>query len=269
MKCDNERAARLLEQSFIGELEPAGHEELHQHLATCDDCRSIYERQVAVERHLELGSPPLPAAHLDLIGQAVLARVQAEAKKPAKASWWRWAFAIPAAAVAVVLAVLFVPRPVDDGFQARSGAVLPVEGLRAFCIGQDAGNSRILASASVGDEAPLRCGTVDSLQFSYTTGEVPLHLAIVSLPEGGDGPAMQYTTGDATMPVAAKALDEPLPYSTRLAARHTPGRRILLGLFFDQPKAAAEIEDAARALVRGAKAPAGLRVSLRSTLVVD
>lgn len=267
MTCESNQAARLLEQSFLGDLDAAGLRELHQHLTACAECRAVYERQVAVERRLEPGDPPLPAAHLDVIGQAVLAQVMAAEPKaePSRPSWLHWIVAVPA--LAALALVAYVVRPVDDGFQARSGASRSVEGLRAFCIGLDGGSSRILASAALG-EAPLRCGTADSLQFSYTTGEEPLHLAIASVPDGVDGPVLQYTAGDATLPVAARALDQPLPYSTRLAARHAPGKRLLLALFFDQAKTASEIEEAARAISRGAK-PAGLRLSLRSTLTVE
>jgi hypothetical protein len=263
MACDNRKAARLLERSFLGELDAAGLRQLHDHLAGCEACRATYDRQVAVERRLEAGSGPLPTAHLDLLGEAVLARVKSvPAASPAR--WWRWLLPVPLAAAALFL----LARPGDDGFQARAGAHKSLEGLRAFCIGQTSGEPRILAAVSLGAEGPLRCGSGDSLQFSYTTAEKPVHLAIVSLPETGGGPALIYTAGDATLAVAAGVVDEPLPFSTRLAARHPPGKRILFALFFLQPKSAGEIEATARALVRGDKTPPDLLSFVRSLLIV-
>jgi len=271
MSCQDKSAARRLERSFLGELDPEGLAELHRHLAGCTDCRARYDRQVAVERQLEPGAGPLPAAHLNLVGAAVMAKARQAATATTSRRWWRFSvgFAVPAASAALALAIFLVARPGGDGYQARSGAPHAIEGVRAFCIGQDGAGSRILSSASLGEEGPLRCGTAASLQFSYTTGAAPSHLAIVSLPQSGDGPVLVYTADDATLPVAARAVDEPLPYSTRLAARHVPAQRLLFALFFDGPRTTAQIEEAARSLARGEKPPAGVRVSLRSTLIVD
>jgi len=262
MRCEDKKAGLLLERSFLGDLDAEGFQALQAHLAGCEECRDRYDRQARVERRLEKSSAPLPAAHLDLIGAAVVARILA-AEQPRKARWGWWLPVPVALAVAVV--ALFVIRGPDE-FQARSGAPAKVEGLRAFCIGGPAAEPRILSAADAATGAVLRCGLGEALQFSYSTGREALHLAIVSLPEAGEGAPIHYVAEGATVPVAAGAIDEPLPYSSRLAVRHAPGRRALFALFFDQPRTGAEVE-AVAALARAAK-PTAARVVLPLTLVV-
>lgn len=267
MGCMDEKAGLLLERSFAGDLDAPGRVALHAHLAGCADCRARYERQVRVERALERSPGPLPESHLNQIGEAVIDRVLAAERpvRPAWHGWWWKLLPIPLAAAAVAL--VLVDRP-DDGFQARSGAPARVEGLRAFCIGGTAGDPRIVAAADAGRDAVLRCALGGSLQFSYSTGGEPLHLAIVSLPESGEGAALHYVEG-TTLQVPPGAVDQPLPYSSRLAARHAVGTRSLYALFFAQAPSVAEVEEAARLAQAGKHGRALVVHSLRLVIEPD
>jgi len=266
MTCGRRDVVRLLERSFLGELELDEHRELKAHLAACEPCREQYDRQTLAERALHREPPPLPESHLDLVGQAVVAQVAAQ-PKPQRTRWWL-ALLAPAAALSLLLAYL-AARP-EDPFQARSSPATPVEGVRVFCV--DPGpEPHVRATSDLRPGQTLRCKATDLLQFSYTTGNEAVHLSVVSLPEAGEGEALHYLNPDAgfaSVALPANAHDVPFEYSVR-PTRHVPEQRRLVALFSTRPLTFEEVETRARAFVADAGVDPDVRAAHAATFVLD
>jgi hypothetical protein len=268
MGCGKTEFARLLEDSFVEPLSPEKWERLRGHLAACDSCRGDYDRLAKLELALAKEDGPVPTAHLEMLGQAVLARVAATAprKQSRLARWWKAAaVALPAGVAAAALLAVHTPR--DDGFQARSSGESEVEGVRGFCIEGEAGTALVRGSTDFGPEAELRCRRSGALQFSYSSGKEARFLSIASVDPAG-GNLLRYTA-TSSVEVEPEQLDATLPYSTRLEARHAPGERVLVALFSGRALSDAELEAAVLAVVAGEPAEAPVRVARRARLITE
>ncbi|HCF57139.1 MAG TPA: hypothetical protein DFS52_03960 [Myxococcales bacterium] len=273
MGCGKREFARLLEGSFLGELSLSDWERLRAHLAACEGCRAEYDRQVLLQRAMRREPGPLPAESLERIGESVLARLGAVERgaKRSRRSWWWKAASVAAPAAALALLLVLVPREADR-FQARSSGGAQVEGVRAFCIEGEGAGARVRSTTDFGSSGELRCRRSDTLQLSYSSGPAGAWLAVVSVPEGGEGGLLEYTgqTGEGQgVRIEASRVDEPLPYSTRLQARHAEGARVVVALFCERALSAEELEAAARAVAAGGEPGAGVRVARVARLVVE
>jgi hypothetical protein len=227
-------AAHLVERAFVRELSIRKREQLRRHLATCEACRQRWDQLAVIDR--QLGGPQLDG----VVREHVLGAVTRSASSRRRYAGWGVAGALVGAAV---LAALWL-RPADrDELRARgAGGSLGGErtpGVRVFCVAGDADHVRgEIHMTSHGTPPSLRCTLADDLQLAYTT---PAHegLTMVAFarqdssvvyhaPLGGSGEAIR---------LRSDRIDEPLDWSTHLAAGHEVGGYELVVRVFDGPVA--------------------------------
>jgi hypothetical protein len=249
--CDEVRwVERLLVR---GDLTSRRMDRLRAHVATCAQCRALYDRAIALRRHLE-GGVPLAAAQVEGIARRVL-------PAPRRSLAWRWVPAAAAVAAAGVAAIVLSVRSADippeapaaaagqGRFSARSAGAAPFEGVRAFCV---------VAGRASPIPAGGSCPRDGLLQFTYSNRRAR-YLFLFGIDASGRAlwyfPAPPETESVAIRGGAAgevAAVDEPLPGSTRLAVNHRPGVVRVLALFTDRPLRVAEVAGRIPPLAGGA-----------------
>lgn len=173
MNCEAARAA--IEAHFALDEAPVDEAAVQAHLATCAACRELWERLARVEAVLSHGG--LGPAREDALEAKLLARLGAAAPAASAPTPSRRAWVLVAAAAAVLVVALAVPRLVDDdGYQPRGGAD-EAPGARVFCVTP---GGAVTAEARAG--GALACGAGQVLQVTYTSPR-PLRLTVAL--EGG------------------------------------------------------------------------------------
>jgi hypothetical protein len=232
--CDH-RAARLVERAFVRELSIRKRERLRRHLATCDSCRQRWDRLATIDR--QLGGPQLDQAVRDHLLDTV---TQPASSRQRRYAGWGLAGALVGAAVLVALWL----RPADrDELRPRgAGGSLGrgrTPGVRVFCVAGDADHVRAeIHMTSHGTPPTLRCTLADDLQLAYTT---PAHegLTMVAFARQ-DASVVHHVPSDGSgdaIRLRSDRVDEPLDWSTRLAAGHEVGGYELVVRVFDGPVA--------------------------------
>jgi hypothetical protein len=233
------RARRWIESAFVETLPPARWERLRAHLTGCDACRVRYDRLGDVRRALG-GASLLPA---DAREQIAVALAASRAPRPSSSRAVAGITLAGAAALAALLVLVLGPRPPDDELKPR-GAVLKFAGrppgLRLYCVSVGA-DGRPVIRAEVAAAAPplpiptLRCKIDGELQLAYTSPRLK-EMTMIVHGEGAAGTKLWYAPRQPTAPavaLVADAIDEPLPWSTRLAVKHVPGRVDVVARFYE------------------------------------
>jgi hypothetical protein len=189
-----------------------------EHLGGCEACAVHYDRVCRVERTLEKAD--LSARQLAAIEARLFPRPQAKILRP---RFWAPLAAATAAAAAMLL-LLVAPR--QDDFLAR---------------GAGDGSIEVICLDATG--APAQpCTITGTLQLRYTTN-AEHYLFVFGKTEQNE--LLWYTPTPAapqSTKVAAAPNGGTLPFSTRLAVNHTPGRVRIYALFTDEPIALADVE---------------------------
>lgn len=231
-----------IDEAFVGTLSSENWVLLRAHLGECAACREVYDRLGMIDRAMAPKVDLSPFVR-DRIAASVVPPQTQSARAPLLAflTERRWIFpAFAAAAAAVIAAVLFVPK--GEHYNPRGSANQIFDGRTAgvtiFCI---RAGERVVATARAGDPAlgpapTFSCPIDHELQLAYSTPKSgALYLAVYG--EASTGETFWYAPAkeDAQL-VALKidALDEPLPWSTRLAVKHQPGKIRLIAKFFDK-----------------------------------
>jgi hypothetical protein len=204
MTCDSVRA--LIDE---GKTPPS------EHLAGCEACAVYYDRVCRVERTLEKSE--LSARQLRSVEARLFPQAEAKILRP------RFWAPIAAAAAAVVL---FMVIPKQDEFGARGTGDGSIE---AICL-DDSG-------------APSTpCHVSGTLQLRYTA-KAARYLFVFGKTEQGE--LLWYTPTPAapeSVRVPAAPNGATLPFSTRLAVNHRPGRVRIYALFTAEPVALSDVE---------------------------
>lgn len=248
------RVRRVIERAFVSRVNPRTWRRVRAHMATCDRCRDHFERLSAGAR--ALSGSDLDGTMLERVGEAVLTPHRRPARTR-RAGWFAAGLSAVAAA-AVVMLVLLGTRAGDpdtrSGFTPRgsldAGVWDPGErkpGVRLFCIEPRAEGARVVdeirAVEHMAISSELRCILGGEVQVVYSTpGSKEVYMVIFSRDDVGVTHYYAPLTGDApAMALAANVIDEPLEWSTRLKARHAPGRYELHVRFTDRPLPAARV----------------------------
>ncbi|MDP1822602.1 MAG: zf-HC2 domain-containing protein [Archangium sp.] len=227
MSCRTE--LRRIDRFLLRELSPSDWGKLKAHLDGCPACAQQYDRAVLVLRQLAGGAGVVAEEEWALIGPVVARR--------ASLRWRPWTQA-PAAlllAGAVALTVFFAV-PEAGEVQPRGGSRHGGLSLRAYCVSEAQPDAlRVIAASDA--SGLLRCARGELVQFAYQLAEGQprwLHLAGVD----ADGQVLRYYPRPAqatSQPLEARALEQVLPGSIRLAARHQPGVVQVVGLITTSP----------------------------------
>jgi hypothetical protein len=235
------RYREQIERAFVGKLDREGWTALRAHLLDCDACRGFYDRLGAVDRALA------PAAAVSpMIRDSIEARVLAGAGVAEKrGAWWAWPALASAALGGVAALIVFGQPPPAEGFGVRGTQDKTfagrAPGVAAFCVRATGGDAapRISGSArgtTDANVAALECGIEDEIQLAYSS---PTNggLYLAAWGEGQHGEIYWYAPRDPDaqiLSMKSDAIDEPLPWSTRLSVKHSPGKVRLRIRFLDR-----------------------------------
>ena len=235
------RARTPIDARWQGRLPAAEAAALRHHLAECDDCRTVYDRTVALRRLAAGNQPhePLPTESNLLFGE-VLGQLPKRQQRPSAASWYSWRLAAGLAAAALVLLVVapwqYLPegtRLPDELMQER-GAVrtLPGAGLGLSGVDHDGAEYEVVESNGI-------C-LQDFLRFYVNRRESSFRSYFVfGVDESGTAhwyaplPAERYSyplLEEFGKPVA-------VPYQIDLEQGHQVGSLVVVALFSSDPLA--------------------------------
>lgn len=247
MRGDHHRFRRWNEQAFLGKLAPRRWERLRTHLAECHECRAHFDRLGHVRRVLG-AQAALPGDAMERIGAALRKRAASRRR------FWIAMWGLGSLAAAAAAGFLLFASTGEDAsrFAARGGRPeFPGRslGARILCVSPVAAGEVAVTDATVAVEpslpAPsLRCKIDAGLQFTYSTpASEGLHM--LAYGRGANGITYWYVprrSDDTAAPLAANAVDEAIPWSTRLGVKHRPGRVDVTIRFYDAPVVAAEAD---------------------------
>jgi hypothetical protein len=246
------RIARLVDRAFVAELPSRSRRRLREHLATCEPCRTRWQRLAAIDR--VLGGPRLgDAATRDIESRIGASRI-------ANRSWWIAAGALGALTTIVLVLVVASSRPREELSTRGGSGSGRTPGVRLFCIAGDGAHVRAeTRMVSRGQPAELACTIEDDLQIAYTTPDRE-GLTMVAFARSGTTmiPYAPAELDKRSLPARADRVDELVDHSTHLGAEHRPGRYQVVVRFFDR-------EVAMRDAMAGLIAPA---VELQAELVI-
>jgi hypothetical protein len=230
------RFPRLVDRAFVRGLPARKRRQLREHLATCDSCRTRWDRLATIDR--QLAGPRLDDATLDDIAETVISTPHRHR------TWW---YAGAAGVVASAAIALFVLRPSPGSELAPRGdpTMGRTPGVRLFCVAGDADHVRAEARmVSVGHPPELRCTIGDDLQLAYTTPDRK-GLTMVAFARLDSSMILYAPTPDGVhaMALHADRIDELIGWSTRLAAEHRPGTYDVFVRFFDREVSTLEAID--------------------------
>lgn len=229
------RQLALVERAFVGDLGRRGRRRLRSHLVACPTCRGHYDRLALIDGQLGAVAP-VSRAGIDAVEDAVLDAIAPPPWHRRPAPW----IALGMAAAAAALLVLIL-RPSTGQFRERGGPTSGrTPGVRLFCVRGDGEDARVVAEGRVASVAHpamvIRCNIGDALQLAYTTPPRE-GLTMVAFARRDDS-ILHYAPrpGEtSSFPLVADQVDEPLPWSTRLAVRHQLGAYELVVRFYDRP----------------------------------
>ena len=225
------RWSKAIERSFVGKLSTRRYAELRDHVSACEPCRAAYDRLAHLERAIHGDVFPAPA--------------RARAKKLALGTSrprLRWVLA-PAGALAAAVAALLLWSGTSDELHGRAefrarGTQAQIEpwvsgdrepGVRLFCVELSDSGARVRDEVHMGRGSmpppELRCTLDDELQVAYSTPNLSgLRMSVFARSQFGATTGFAPPeAGGSPISLTRNAIDEPLAWSTRLAADHRIG----------------------------------------------
>ncbi len=250
-RLSNRRAGALMRQRFEpGGISPSDAVALRAHLASCEGCRSAYDR-LALVRRLAAGQAadePLASESRALLAE-VLVRA-GEPAVPARGGWlfgWRsWGAVAAAAAVAVVVLVSLprtaVRQEMDPTTESRARGVdrpLPPVGLGLSGVDPEGLEYEVVESGRVCRE--------DALRF-YVTRREPAWGYFFLFGIDGSGAVHWYAPvpeeGVSYALPEALGRPEPMPWEVVLRHGHREGPLLVVALFSGEPLGLTAVEAA-------------------------
>lgn len=252
---------------------------LHRRVLERPALRSLYDAQRREERKRR-GDPPVTEAQVALLERLVLDEVRQREAREAPGSARRFAFAGVAVAAASLIAVLLVPRQIEEParWRARGLGEGARVGVKLRCVSAD--QKRVLDEAEAGARARsdrLRCPHGALLAFSVTNLETePRYVFAVGLGDDGglrffapfhkDARAVLVEPGAVDRLLEPLADTAPLPKDERVSLFLLSGKERLHGHEVEARLSAAPLRQHLR---KAARLPLPADVQARIEIVRD
>ncbi len=252
MSCDRPAVRADIDTLFVGELSKERWRRVSEHLRSCEECRSYYDRVMLLSQALDGSQPLLDAKQVALVESELLDEVAPRRGRWGRAGWAATALVAAGAAAAMLLPAVFH----EPEFRVRGGGGAGAEAsLRVVCVAAEVSGSRVRAAfPPVAGHAETPCRQADVMQIAYAIhpgAEERLRYVFVFglderleplwyFPHPSEGASLAVATSGGE----SEAL---LPGGIQLDVNHRPGPLRVLALFSQRPLALTEVEAAVAA----------------------